>query len=291
LTTGPPLPPVELATRVGTVEGADPLAFYLSEGAAVRGRIERLLPAGWTFDGKRVLDFGCGSARVLRHFLDEAERGEFWGCDVDGPSIDWVNAELSPPLRCFRNDPAPPLPFADGHLDLIWATSVFTHIELWSDWLVELHRVLAQDGILIASWLGGEMWEALIGEPYREDEVGMTVQRHWEESPWVFHSEWWLRAHWGRAFEVTEVVRPQDAQVTHSYIAMRKRPVEIDRHELERCDARDPRELAALRTNVRLLRGEIDALIAERSSGGRARLRALRRRLRAAAQAARTGRS
>ena len=42
---GVPLPPVELAARVGAVEGVDPHQFYESEGAAVRERIESFLPA------------------------------------------------------------------------------------------------------------------------------------------------------------------------------------------------------------------------------------------------------
>src|SRR5581483_6914482 len=106
-----------------------------TEGAAVRARIESFLPSGWSFQGRRMLDFGCGSARVLRHFVDEARDAEFWGCDVHGPSIEWVQANVSPPLRCFENEPDPTLPFADDILDLIWATSVFTHItDNWSSW-------------------------------------------------------------------------------------------------------------------------------------------------------------
>jgi SAM-dependent methyltransferase len=270
-----PLPPPHLAARVGSVEGVDPLEFYLQEGAAIRARIERFLPSDWTFDGKRVLDFGCGSGRVLRHFLDEAGLAEFWGCDIDGPSIEWLRANLSPPLRVFQNRTDPPLSLADGCLDLIWATSVFTHIDRWSAWLLEMHRILAPEGTLIASFLGEGMWEALVGERYREDEVGMTVRRHWADGgagAIVLHSEWWLREHWGRAFEVIEVARPArqpdgSPQITHSYITQRKRPGTVTKQELEQCDPGEPRELAALQTNVRLLRGEIDALVADRSLG------------------------
>lgn len=269
----PPFPPLELITRVGTVKGADPLAFYLREGALVRERIERMLPAGWSFEGKHVHDFGCGSGRVLRHFLPEADRGEFWGCDIDGPSIDWLRANLSPPLRCFQNRLVPPLALDDGGLDLIWAASVFTHIDRWSAWLLEMHRVLAPGGILIASWLGEGMWEALLGEPYREDEVGVTVLRHWHTGgAWVLHSEWWLREHWGRAFEVLEIMRPpRDAdgksQVTHSYIALRRRPGTFTPEELERCDPGEPRELAGLQTSLRLLRAEADGLLSGEIAG------------------------
>lgn len=268
-----PLPPADLAARVGGVDGADALEVYDREGLAVRKRIEECLPATWAFEGKRVLDFGCGAARVLRHFLREAERGEFWGCDIDRPSIAWVQATLSPPLRAFRNDPEPPLPFDDEQLDLVWAASVFTHIEDWAPWLIELHRILAPGGLFVASYLGDGMWQALVREPYREDEVGMTVLRHWTgPGADVLHSEWWLRAHWGRAFEVLEVARPPlgpDGKpvVTHSWLTLRKRPGRFTAADLERRDLGEPRELAALETNLRVLRYEMTALRADATLG------------------------
>lgn len=243
----------------------------------MRTRIESLLPTDWSFEGKRVLDFGCGSARVLRHFLDEARRGELWGCDIDGPSIDWIEAHLSPPLSCFRNDVEPPLPLADDYLDLIWATSVFTHIDHWSPWIVELHRVLAPGGRLIVTFLGEGMWEALVGEPFKEDEVGMTVLGHWRGAGAdILHSEWWLREHWGRAFEVLEVARPPrgadgSPQTTHSYISLRKRQTDLTVAGLEDCDAAEVRELAGLQTNIRLLRRELDTFAQARRSAGPAR--------------------
>ena len=208
-----PVPPVALAARVGPGESDDPIEAYLREGAAVRGRIERLLPTDWSWGGKRVLDFGCGSARVLRQFLREAEQAEFWGCDIDAPSIAWVEANLSPPLRVVHNGFAPPLPLETGAFDLVYATSVFTHIgDLWSDWLVEMHRILAPGGRLISSFLGEGMWEGMIGEPYPEDAVGMTVRRHWTApDATVFQSEWWLREQWGLPFDVEGVGRPPRA--------------------------------------------------------------------------------
>jgi SAM-dependent methyltransferase len=261
-----PLPPIELVTRVGTVDGADPLEFYLTEGARLRGVIEGLLPADWDWTGKRVLDFGCGSARVLRHFEHEARGGRFQGCDIDEPSVRWAQANLNPPFELFVNGPEPPLPLADGELDLVWAMSVFTHItDRWADWLVELHRVLARGGILIASFLGEGMWTPLVGEPYVEDEIGMAVLQHWDGPyAWVFHSEWWLREHWGRAFDALAIDQPPRAadgapQITHSYVALRRRDEQRTARELERADP-GPRELAALRTSLRLARRELAEL-------------------------------
>jgi SAM-dependent methyltransferase len=243
------------------------MEFYLEEGARSRGVIEQLLPTEWTWDDKRVLDFGCGSARVLRHFAQQAARAVLCGSDMDRASIDWDTANLSPPFRFFQNGVAPPLPLTTGSLDLIWAMSVFTHIaDRWSDWLLEMHRVLAPGGMLIASFLGEGMWKPLVGEPYLEDEVGMSVLHHWEgPDAWVLHSEWWLREHWGRAFDVLEVKRPPrapdgSAQITHSYIAVRRRDVEITSGDLEQVDVREPRELAGLQTSLRLARNELATL-------------------------------
>jgi SAM-dependent methyltransferase len=269
-----PLPPVRLAARVGTIEGAEALRFYLDEGARLRGVIGELLPSDWTWIGKRVLDFGCGSARVLRQFAEEAETGDFSGCDIDSASVDWDRQHLSPPFQFFRNELTPPLTLPDNGLDLIWAMSVFTHIaDLWSEWLTEMHRLLAPGGILIASFLGDGMWEPLVGEPYREEQVGMTVLRSWDgPEAQVFHSEWWLRERWGRAFEVLEVLRPprgsdDTPQITHSYIALRRREIDVDRERLEQIDPSERREIAALQTNLRLAHKELATLAArERAS-------------------------
>jgi SAM-dependent methyltransferase len=266
--------------RVGSGEGRDVWEAYDHEGARLRKLIESSLPEAWSFEGKRVLDFGCGSGRVLRQFLDEAERAEFWGCDIDGPSIAWLAQNLCPPMHCFQNGREPPLRFEDASLDLVWAMSVFTHIENWSAWLLEMHRVLAPDGILIASFLGEGMWAPLVGDAYREDEVGMTVLRHWrDEGPDVLHSEWWLRAHWGRAFDVVSVEHPPRAAdgsltITHSYIILRKRPVYVTQAELEWRDPSEPREMAALDTNLRVLRLEMAALRSDSTLGSLATSRA-----------------
>lgn len=258
------LPPPHLASRVGPGIGQSALDAFDREGASVRSQILRLLPPDWSFEDKRVLDFGCGSGRVLRHFLDETGHAELWGCDIDGPSIEWLQANLSPPLRCFQNETEPPLPLASEYIDLAWATSVFTHIEHWAGWLLELHRVLRPDGVFIASFLGQGMWEARVREPYREDQVGMTVLGVWRgPGADVLHSEWWLRAHWGRAFEVLEVARPASA-AAHSYIALRKRSGHFTREALERIDPNEPRELLALQTNLRVQRYELAALAEER---------------------------
>ncbi len=273
--TQTPYPPIELATRVGELHGAD-FALYEEIGRNVRAEILGVLPESWTFDGKRVLDFGCGAGRTLRHFLAEAENGSFHGCDIDGPSIAWLEAHLSPPLHVFVNGEEPPLALETESLDLIWAISVFTHIsDHWAAWLVELHRLLRDDGLLIATILGpalSEEWTGATPDPRvgrgqhvaDADRIGMNVLhrgRSWDQGgPAVFLSSWWVEEHWGRAFEILTLREEGFAAAPRwrgqGVLLARKRPVEITVEELEKVDPRDGREIEALRHNIRQLHHE-----------------------------------
>ncbi|HEX2023086.1 MAG TPA: class I SAM-dependent methyltransferase [Acidimicrobiales bacterium] len=269
-----PLPPRRLVHRVGCPRGTPgPLDLYVARGREVRDAIVEALPPGWSFEGRRALDFGCGAGRVLRHFLDEASTAELWGCDIHRPSIEWLAAHLCPPLHAFHHGDSPPLDQPDASFDLAWALSVFTHItDTWSAWLLELHRVLRPDGLLLVTFMGETASEWLAGEPWDEDRVGMNVLRPanpWDRGgPMVLHSPWWITAHWGRAFEIL-TLRPfgfsRQGRVGQGWVLMRKRPVELTPEDLERPEPGEPRELAALRHNVRQLGRELVTLESSRS--------------------------
>jgi SAM-dependent methyltransferase len=254
-----PLPPRELASRVFAVEGwSDPDAAYEELGAQTKRQIVHLLPDDWSFAGKRVLDFGSGAGRTLRHFAAEAQEAEFWGCDIDGPSIAWLNENLNPPFHGWQSAHNPPLGLEHGTFDLIYAISVFTHLTSnASQWLLELHRMLTPDGIVIATFMGRWNSEWFAKEPWVEDRVGRNVLHHnrdWESGgPAVLISEWWLREHWGRAFEILQIA-PQFQNF--SWAVMRKRDVELTTDALER-PSDDPREWTALRHNLAQLQREL----------------------------------
>jgi SAM-dependent methyltransferase len=268
-----PPPPLELAHRVGAIEHSeDPLELYEMLGRESHDQIVSMLPADWSFEGKRILDFGCGSGRTLRHFLGEAESAEFWGCDIDAKSIEWIRRHLSPPIHAFANAPVPPVSRPNGSFDLAYAISVFTHLtDSWSEWLVDLHRLLSDEGLLIATYMGEGMSDWLAGEPWDEDRIGMNILRSWqswdEGGPLVLHSDWWIRAHWGRAFEIVDVVH-QPAMGgelgRHSWALLRKRPGEITPAQLEELEPGEEREIKALRHNVAQLQSEIAKQVAER---------------------------
>jgi len=253
---GTPLPPPTLRYRVGGIDD------YEEVGPRVRDDLLELLPPDWSFEGKRVLDFGCGAGRILRHFLAEAQTAEFHGCDIDAESIEWLRSHLCPPLHAFQDQETPPLPQPNGYFDLIWAASVFTHItDHWSAWLLELHRVLKDGGLLIATFLGPSMFP---DEERDADRIGMNVLRYgnsWEQGgPHVYLSPWWIAEHWGRAFEILELrgagFGRRDGATGQGVVLLCPKTERPTREELEQIDPDEQREIAALRHNIRQLQAE-----------------------------------
>jgi hypothetical protein len=102
--------------------------------------------------------------------------------------------------------------------------------------------------------------------PLGEEFNGMNMLSpgiDWEKGgPLILHSEWWLRAHWGRAFEIV-ALRPGDPGgppplFGQSILVLRKRPGSFTAQELERFEHDEPRELAALMANLASLRREVE---------------------------------
>ncbi len=256
-----PYPPLDLASRVFRLESwGDQYEAFEHIGAQTKETLVDLLPDDWTFEGKRVLDFGCGAGRTLRQFLGEAQAdgAEFWGADIDRPSIEWLQEALSPPLHPWAGAVFPPLGLEYGSFDLIYAISVFTHLTDGSiPWLLELHRLLKPGGLLIATYIGQWNYEIITGQPWDDSRVGMNALRHtlsWDlGGPVVLMSDWWVREHWGRAFDLIDL-KPQVHN--QSWPLLRKREVELTTEDLER-PSDDPREFTALRHNVRQLQDEL----------------------------------
>lgn len=264
-----PMPPANLSARIGGAE-----ADYDAIGTGHAKMLRDILPTEWTWQGKKVLDFGCGTGRTLVQFAEEADEAEFWGCDIDEPSIEWAAANLSPPFHFVANGALPPIDVPSSTFDLISGFSVFTHLlETWPDWLLEIHRLLKPGGYAVFTFLGEGMIRDLVGREWNENRIGMIeldAGRPWSVGgPNALHSEWWLRAHWGRLFEVTDVVpyAHADARYGHGLISLRKdhRPAPSVA-ELLHLESNDPREAASLQFNVELLK-ERSAYFWEHDSG------------------------
>lgn len=250
-----PLPPLELIMRVGA-RPEDPLGSYLEIGRSMMAHVRRLLPDERPLENARFLDFGCGAGRTLRLLLD-IPGISLTGCDIHEESIKWVRQHM-PQVNAFVNDELPPLPIPDRSIDIVWAGSVFTHLdETWSAWILEMHRILDRGGVLVASFLASGMSETIAHEPWDENRIGMnTLMRGnpWDEGgPSILLSPWWIREHWGRAFEVL-TLEPEGFG-SHGAAVLRKREVTVARKDLGLLSD-DPRELIALQHHVEQLHKE-----------------------------------
>lgn len=258
-----PLPPAELvAYTYGLDDQHGVLERYERDGAALRDVLVDELGSGWSWREKRVLDFGCGAGRLLRQFLDVADVAELHGAELNPACVGWLERSLSPRVRIVQSAERPPLPYPDQHYDLVWAIWVFTHLtDTWAAWLLELRRILKPGGTLITSLMGPGVSEQLTGEPWDPDRIGMTVLgygRPWTAGgPSILHSEWWVRAHWGRAFEVESFRHLGTAPDCEDFVRLRRderaAPTE---EQLMAPEPDEPRELLAARHTIALTNRE-----------------------------------
>lgn len=147
--------------------------YYFSSGySQILAYLNALKGHDFDFENMAdVYEIGCGSARLLRHWRN-VKGTRLVGSDVDKDSVRWCRQHL-PDITFHDNDVTPPLQFArDESFDLIYASSVFTHIDLsvQADWLRELHRVLRPGGFLLADLHGAECRRQVLS-PEQEAEL------------------------------------------------------------------------------------------------------------------------
>jgi SAM-dependent methyltransferase len=182
--------------------------------------------------GDGVLELGCSTGRVLRHFVCQSEALEVTGSDLNLRSVEWLRTFMPPRVRAFQNTVLPHLPLDDRSQAVVCAYSVFTHIdELELAWLAEVRRVLRPGGLAFLTIHSEHTWRnmqpdwpirgALLAmrERITEYAVDETLLAGPLPSPravfwWpsrgaldcsVFHSHEYVRSAWGRFFEVVDI--------------------------------------------------------------------------------------
>ena len=181
---------------------------------------------------KRILDVGCASGRVLRHFAIQTDIPEVWGRDINQRHIRWLCEHLPPRVIPVFNHCIPSLPMEDNYFDVVCAFSVFTHIDSFeTSWLAEIRRILAPGGIAYLTIHNEETWESLRDEspdvdkrllhslraidPQVDAAIASPmpktrfVYRFLSTGPYraqVFHSNAYVEQVWSRFFEVVEII-------------------------------------------------------------------------------------
>jgi SAM-dependent methyltransferase len=95
--------------------------------------------------GKRVLDLGCRSGALTRHFL---EGNSVVGLDVDAAALEKARALGIEPVQANVEEP---LPFEGESFDAVVAGELFEHLRFPDDVVAEIRRVLRPGGVLVGS--------------------------------------------------------------------------------------------------------------------------------------------
>lgn len=128
---------------------------------------------------KRILDWGCGPGRIIRHLPEVINNGcSFYGTDYNEKSIAWCSANI-PDVSFNLNKLEAKLPYEDDFFDVIYGISIFTHLAeaMHYAWFKELYRVLKPGGILFLTTQGANFKVKLDRTESKRFEDGELVVR------------------------------------------------------------------------------------------------------------------
>jgi SAM-dependent methyltransferase len=283
----PPIPPADLVLRVSPPFDVDNIGAGLQafdvHGLTHLHSFERALAlTGRTLsDFDRLLDFGCGCGRFIRHLGPLSRQVEVHGTDIDPEMINWLIANV--PYGHYSKAPhQPPLAYPDQHFDLVINHSVFTHLDqAYQDlWLAELRRITRPGALVLLTVEGESSWKRLsdaygTGDPtvnrWREEleSRGILFVRsdtfigstHPDFYHSTFHSPWYVFEHWPQFFDIVAYL--PDGSDTQDLIVLRRpadaagEPAAVDtrpRRQSRRLSAFDDRLRAALPRAGRYMR-------------------------------------
>lgn len=109
-------------------------------------------------DDLRILEWGCGVGRIIRHIPRTAGNNALiTGADINEEMIKWNSSNISN-VHFKKISYFPPTDFETGEFNLVFALSVFTHIEseFQTAWLAEIERIISRNGIFLFTTQGSK---------------------------------------------------------------------------------------------------------------------------------------
>lgn len=161
------------------VAGSIDIAPFLELGGKAFECIRQTLEKNGTPLGslRDVLDFGCGCGRVLRYWHGYPDK-RIYGIDIDEYLVSECR-RCVPFATVSKNTLEGKFPYADRSFDLVYAFSVFTHLDIAAQraWLSECRRILRPGGILLFSVHGRAFSDRLSKGELEEFDAGKPVVR------------------------------------------------------------------------------------------------------------------
>ena len=193
-----------------------------------------------------ILDFGCGCGRIAMWLEHLAPGSALHGVDIDARAVAWAQENIA--WAEFKaNQPLPPLDYPDGHFDLVFSHSVFTHIdEHYQDrWLDELRRVVRPGGYAVLSVHGETAFtvfeEAVAGRggdpSVIRRELGSRGISFIKDDAFTggpfpdfyhstFHAPWYVFEHWSKWFTVAAFL-PKRSMAYQDFVLLQRPPDDV----------------------------------------------------------------
>ncbi len=171
-------------------------------------------------DFDQLLDFGCGAGRLLRD-LPAYTNGKICGTDLDGEAIDFCIKSL--PFGHFRESSEFPDSFYEtNQFDFLYAFSVLTHLSVKHQdiWLQEWSKIVSTNAILFVTYKSERLLHhsnytdeqieiaknALLKDGIMYKKTDFWKGKFPEFYQGAFHTDEYVKDHWGKIFEVVDLV-------------------------------------------------------------------------------------
>lgn len=152
---------------------------YYYSGKATADEILNRLKKHQSLDGIKLLDWGCGPGRVVRHMPNLLQgESEVYATDYNAKSIEWCKNNLED-IQFNHNTLEAKLPYPDNFFDVLYGISIFTHLseKMHYEWFDELYRVLSPGGVAYLSFQGDNYIEKMEPGERRAYQEGKIVVR------------------------------------------------------------------------------------------------------------------
>jgi SAM-dependent methyltransferase len=224
------VPPASLRFRV---HGDVNVHSFLETGRQCRQDIKDALARVSKDIGsfRNILDFGCGCGRTITWFPRRTSAVQLHGTDIDAAAIEWCRRHLD--FASFEvNEPLPPLCYPPNSFDLVYAISVFTHLneDYQFRWLAELQRITKPKGYVLltlrGSYYSNGMDAAAIEElrktgfMFREEAKFMQgIFPKWYQD--AYHTQEYVRCRYSDYFKVLEYL-PSGLDACQDMVVLQK---------------------------------------------------------------------
>ncbi len=189
---------------------------YCLSGLATAKWLKTIFEKYIELQNVKILDWGCGPARIVRHFPNVLGDNKFFATDYNSETIQWCQKNIKE-VEFNHNSIEAKLPYDDNYFDIIYGLSIFTHLSERKhyEWAKELLRILKRQGIFVFSTQGKIYLPKLTPKEQKQFKEGMLVVRSSEyEGHRVFSSFQPSEFIW-KLFENEEIVEHIEPPATY----------------------------------------------------------------------------